>query len=136
MSHSPLQNQLDLTILLKFVYSSLYIHGGRDLKEGSIDTMWRVNLTGIHALKHDPYHPVEWECVTTTGKAPGKISHHTCCVLNPKEVLFYGGLKGDDSNAEIFIYNALSSSWNTILLAVSNSLFSSNAANRLFIAIM
>ena len=90
---------------LNFVLSSLYIHGGRDLKEGSIDTMWRVSLTGIHALKSDPFYPVEWECVQTHGKSPGKISHHTCYVLNQKEVLFYGGLKGDDSNSEIFIYN-------------------------------
>ena len=83
----------------------MYIHGGRDLKEGSIDSMWRVSLTGIHALKQDPFYPVEWECVSTHGKGPGKISHHTCYVMTPKEVLFYGGLKGDDSNSEIFIYN-------------------------------
>jgi len=25
----------------------LYIHGGRDLKEGALDSMWRVNLTAI-----------------------------------------------------------------------------------------
>jgi len=25
----------------------LYVHGGRDLKEGSISTMWKVNLSGI-----------------------------------------------------------------------------------------
>lgn len=96
----------------------LYIHGGRDLKEGSIDTMWRVSLTGIHALQQDPFYPVEWECVTTTGRSPGKISHHTCSMMKGnKEVIFYGGLKGDDSNAEIFIYNALGSSWTTVHLS-------------------
>jgi len=26
---------------------SMYIHGGRDLKEGAISTMWRVNITAI-----------------------------------------------------------------------------------------
>jgi len=25
----------------------MYIHGGRDLKEGSISTMWRINLTSV-----------------------------------------------------------------------------------------
>jgi len=40
---------------------SLYIHGGRDLKEGSIATMWRVNINGIKALFRDPFYPVEWE---------------------------------------------------------------------------
>ena len=94
------------------------------MKEGSIDTMWRVSLTGVHALNQDPFYPVEWELVSTQGKAPGKISHHTCSIINQgKEVLFYGGLKGDDSNSEIYIYNALASSWTTMLLAVSNSNF-------------
>ena len=97
------------------------------MKEGSIDTMWRVSLTGIHALKQDPFYPVEWECVATTGKSPGKISHHTCSIISGKEVIFYGGLKGDDSNSEIFIYNALSSAWSTILLAVSNFFFKSES---------
>lgn len=60
---------------------------------------------------------MEWECVTTSGKSPGKISHHTCFAINDKEVIFYGGLKGDDSNADIFMYNALGSSWTTIPLS-------------------
>lgn len=34
-----------------------------------------------------------------------------------KDVIFYGGLKGDDSNSEIFIYNALSSNWTTVPLS-------------------
>lgn len=31
----------------------LYVHGGRDLKEGSIATMWRLNLSSIHSLMDD-----------------------------------------------------------------------------------
>jgi len=31
----------------------LYVHGGRDLKEGSIATMWRLNLSSIHSLMED-----------------------------------------------------------------------------------
>jgi len=27
--------------------NSLYIHGGRDLKEGALENMWRVDLDGI-----------------------------------------------------------------------------------------
>ena len=82
LSEPDLAIENAITLLLTFVLSSMYIHGGRDLKEGSIDTMWRVSLTGIHALKQDPYYPVEWECVQTHGKGPGKISHHTCSVIN------------------------------------------------------
>jgi len=95
----------------------LYVHGGRDLKEGSISTMWKVNLTGIQQLFQDPYHRVEWEQVDTSGRGPGAISHHTAFVMGTKEVLFYGGLKGEDSNPEIFIFNATSGSWQTIHLA-------------------
>jgi len=25
----------------------MYIHGGRDLKEGPISTLWRLNLTAV-----------------------------------------------------------------------------------------
>jgi len=28
----------------------LYIHGGRDLKEGALDSMWRLNLTAVQVL--------------------------------------------------------------------------------------
>lgn len=31
----------------------LYVHGGRDLKEGSIASMWRLNLSSIHSLMED-----------------------------------------------------------------------------------
>lgn len=37
--------------------------------------------------------------------------------MGTKEVLFYGGMKGEDSNAEIFIFNATTAAWQTIHLA-------------------
>jgi len=45
--------------------------------------------------------------VQTSGRSPGKISHHKATVLNAKDVLIYGGLKGEDSNPDVFILNAL-----------------------------
>lgn len=99
----------------------MYIHGGRDLKEGSISTMWRVSLTGIRTLFQDNYHNVEWECVNTTGRGPGKISHHTVSILSQKEVLFYGGLKGEDNNADIFLFNAMTNAWSTVRMAEATS---------------
>jgi hypothetical protein len=41
---------------------------------------------------------VGWECIATTGKDIGKISHHSCAIISAKEVVFYGGLKGDFSS--------------------------------------
>jgi len=76
----------------------LYVHGGRDIKVGSLESMWRVSITGIRELITDSYYPVGWESVSTEGRGLGKISHHTASVQSATEVLFYGGLLGEDSN--------------------------------------
>lgn len=96
----------------------LYIHGGRDLKEGAIETMWCVNLTKVHLLQDDPYYPVEWEMVCPNGRGPGKISHHTASVQSD-EVVFYGGLKGEDSCADIFLFDVPTCTWSTLNLGAS-----------------
>ena len=62
---------------------------------------------------------IEWELVQTTGRGPGRISHHTSSVRPTKEVIFYGGLKGEDSNAEIFLFNPNTNSWLTVQNSVS-----------------
>jgi len=43
----------------------LYVHGGRDLKEGSIASMWRLSLSGIHSILEDDMSDSvgEWELV-------------------------------------------------------------------------
>jgi len=46
-----------------------------------------------------------WDLVETMGRGPGRISHHTATVRQNKEVYFYGGLKNEDSNSEIFLFN-------------------------------
>jgi len=93
----------------------LYIHGGRDLKEGAIESMWCVNLTKIHMLKEDAFYAVEWQQVQTQGgKGPGKISHHTASVQSDTEVVFYGGLKGEDSCNEIYLFDVHSATWGAL----------------------
>ena len=100
---------------------SLYVHGGRDLKEGSIASMWRLNLTSIHQIMEDDVQDQmsEWELVQTTGRGPGKISHHTVSVRPTKEVIFYGGLRGEDSNDEIFLFNPNTNAWSLVQPSVS-----------------
>lgn len=90
------------------------------MKEGSISTMWRVNLSGIKELFRDDNYPVEWEPVVTAGRNPGKISHHKAFVMNEQNVLIYGGLKGEDSSADIWLFNAVNSNWTTMQYAVSD----------------
>jgi len=92
----------------------LYVHGGRDLKEGAHSSMWRVCISGILNLRQDPYHPVEWECVNTHGAGLGRISHHTASVRNSNEVVFYGGLKGEESNKLICLFNCSTNTWNEV----------------------
>ena len=84
--------------------------------------MWRLNLTSIHQMIEDenPEARCEWELVKTTGRGPGKISHHTAQVRPSKEVVFYGGLKGEDSNAEFFMFNPNTNAWSSLSLSVSD----------------
>lgn len=68
----------------------LYIHGGRDLKEGALDNIWRLDLNGIKRLSEDDQQELEWEQVKTKGQGPGPISHHTCAVIDDTMVLIGG----------------------------------------------
>ena len=97
------------------------MHGGRDLKEGQIASMWRLNLSTVHAMAEDDGHniPMEWELVNTSGHGPGRISHHTVSVRPGKEVVFYGGLKGDDANNDIFVFNPNTNQWSKANASVS-----------------
>lgn len=43
------------------VNDHLYIHGGRDIKVGSMNNMWRLSINGINELQDDPEYSVCWE---------------------------------------------------------------------------
>ena len=90
---------------------SMYIHGGRDLKEGPLASIWRVNLTAIQQLQQNQQGKVGWELINTTGKDIGKICHHNCSMVSNKEVMFFGGLKGDTSSQAVFLLNLATNAW-------------------------
>ena len=117
-----IQTCLTFVIVFVLLLISLYVHGGRDLKEGSIASMWRLNLSSIHSMLADDGSVTsnEWELVQTSGKGPGRISHHTASVRPSKEVVFYGGLKGEDSNNEIFMFNPSNNAWSMVNPSVSS----------------
>lgn len=96
------------------------------MKEGSISTMWRLNISNIHQMLEQDSHDegCEWELVETMGRGPGRISHHTSIVRQNKEVYFYGGLKNEDSNSEIFLFNLSKNEWVLVNFSVSSSLTS------------
>jgi len=58
----------------------LYIHGGRDIKEGPMGNMWRLSISGLQELSEDPDYGVSWEPITFKGN-PGNISHHKPAVF-------------------------------------------------------
>jgi len=75
----------------------LYIHGGRDLKEGALDNLWRIDIAGVQRLPQNESTGVEWEQVKVKGDGPGAISHHTCTVVGDT-MLLIGGQIGEDDN--------------------------------------
>ena len=89
----------------------LYVHGGRDLREGALDNMWRLDLDAVMRATEDPTFPVQWDQVTYRGtKNPGRISHHKCVVQGDKMVLV-GGLRGEASNAECWVFDLKTNAW-------------------------
>lgn len=84
-----------------------------------MSSLWRVNLTKVHAMDEDPYLTVEWEPVKTVGGDIGKISHHSAVVCAPNKVIFYGGLVGEDSNDKVYLFDLVKHSWSQIPLKVS-----------------
>lgn len=98
----------------------LYVHGGRDLREGALDNMWRLDLDAVMRATEDPSFPVQWEQITYRGsKNPGRISHHKCCVQGDKMVLV-GGLRGEASNAECWVFDLKTNAWEVAKTSVSS----------------
>jgi hypothetical protein len=47
----------DSKIFLILIIISLYVHGGRDLREGAIDNMWRLDLDAVMRATEDANYP-------------------------------------------------------------------------------
>jgi hypothetical protein len=90
----------------------LYVHGGRDLREGALDNMWRLDLDSVMRACEDGTYPVQWEQIIYRGaKQPGRISHHRCAVIGDKMILV-GGLKGGEvSNTECWLFDLKTNMW-------------------------
>jgi hypothetical protein len=99
----------------------LYIHGGRDLREGAIANMWRLDLDGVMRACEDPHYAAQWEEVAFKGsKSPGRISHHKCAILpGTDKMALVGGLKGDQANTEVWLFDLKTSTWELSKSSVS-----------------
>lgn len=56
----------------------------------------------------------EWEPVKQNGKGPGKISHHTASPCE-NHVMFYGGIRGEDSMDSIYCFTVENSMWTNVI---------------------
>ena len=89
----------------------LYIHGGRDIKEGPNNTMWKLKVNGVKELIDDPDYGVTWEPVTQKGNAiPSKISHHKPAIFGHSVVIF-GGKNDFENNPDAYEFDTNKSSW-------------------------
>lgn len=88
-----------------------YIHGGRDIKVGSMNNMWRLSLNSIHDLLEDPETPVSWDPVEQRGNVPSNISHHRPAVFGHTVVVF-GGITEHGTSA--YEFDSEKNSWSML----------------------
>lgn len=87
---------------------SVLIFGGKDLKEGAYNTLWKLPLSTIMEGES-----ASWELIETTGTMPPPISHHSSSLYNDT-LYIYGGLVGSDSNDKIYALNLKTLEWSLI----------------------
>lgn len=91
-----------------FVYENYYyIHGGFDIREGTFEKLYRINL--------DPKSQENsWEELTQKGlEKPGKIAYHKLIRYDKKAYLI-GGSNLDKDNERMFELDLTSNEWKTI----------------------
>jgi hypothetical protein len=58
----------------------LFIYGGHDIREGSMDNLWVVDLTTFDDLDQEPEDQDKdcaWKLRDTNGESPAALSHST-----------------------------------------------------------
>lgn len=75
-----------------FVYENyLYVHGGHDIREGTLEKMYRINL-------NPKGNDNEWELIQQRGvEKPGSIGYHTLTLHENTAYLFGGSDLGVDN---------------------------------------
>ena len=80
----------------------MYIYGGHDIREGSMDNLWVIDLQSFDDLDREPEdqeRDCAWKLKETKGDPkppkdnqgqPGALSHHSSVVYNEKMYLFGG----------------------------------------------
>ena len=73
---------------------NLFIFGGHDIREGSHDNLWKLDLNTLVDLDNygdEKMFTCQWEPVEVKGKLqPGRVSHHSSVIHKSKMYLFGG----------------------------------------------
>lgn len=109
----------------------LYIFGGHDIREGSMDSLWSMDLSVLSDLEaHESGQKknCQWEALEPKGKQkPGKLkwvnglgplAHHSSCVYGGKMYLF-GGSNLETENKDFFVLDLATLEWKVIASQVS-----------------
>ena len=94
----------------------LFVYGGLDIREGSLNSLFELNLQCLGEISPDELtspggDPLQsnfrWRLVQTTGNAahiPGKIAYHSSCVYKDNMYIFGGNIprsgRAEDTNAD------------------------------------
>ena len=76
----------------------LFIFGGNDIKEGTMDCLWMLNLNNISEMeKADKMKSCKWTQIFPTGSGPGKLAYHSSIIVEDTMYL-YGGSSQTSEN--------------------------------------
>lgn len=96
----------------------MYIYGGHDIREGSMDTLWMLDLSKLSDLEKPESQQDKksmWHMLEASGKdVPGALSHHTSVVFNDKMFLLGGSRTNGDVNNELFSLDLKSFKWDIV----------------------
>lgn len=80
-----------------FIFESkLYIYGGLDIQNGSLSSLWELDLTKISDLESDDLErrqSCSWQEIKQQGSKnsmPGPVAYHSSCVHKDQMFLFGG----------------------------------------------
>ncbi len=78
-----------------FVFENkLYIYGGLDIQNGSLNNLWELNLSTLNELQSEDPEDRErcsWQSIPINGKVqPGPVAYHTSVVYKEQMFLFGG----------------------------------------------
>ena len=95
----------------------MYIYGGHDIREGSKDSLWMLDLRKLKEMEGGTSQEAKdsaWKEIAIKGDdKPGPLAHHTCVVYGDKMFLF-GGSNLEAENRKFFSLDLNHFRWDVV----------------------